>query len=70
MKIKSIHILLAIIIIIGGGILLASQLGLYNTSKAESPLKTAEGVYDIADIRGSHNLERLKNIISYPLLQL
>jgi len=33
MKIKSIHILLAIIIIIGGGILLASELDLYNTTR-------------------------------------
>jgi len=49
MKIKSVHILLAIIIIIGGGILLASELDLYNTDKVRSPKKTAEGIYDIID---------------------
>ncbi len=66
MKIKSIHILLAIIIIIGGGILLASQLGLYSTTKAKSPLKTAEGVYDIADMRGSHTLEEIEKYYQVP----
>ncbi len=66
MKIKSIHILSAIIIIIGGGILLASQLDLYNTNKSRSPLKTAEGVYDIADIRGSHTLEEIEKYYQVP----
>ena len=70
MKIKSIHILSAIVIIIGGGILLASQLGLYNTSKAESPLKTAEGVYDIADIRGSHTLEEIEKYYQVPAFSI
>jgi len=70
MKIKSIHILLAIIIIIGGGILLASQLGLYNTTKAKSPLKTAEGVYDIADIRGSHTLEEIEKYYQVPAFSI
>lgn len=60
MKIKSVHILLAIIIIIGGGILLASELDLYNTERVKSPRKTAEGFYDIYDIRGSHTLEEIE----------
>jgi len=60
MKIKSIHILLAIIIIIGGGILLASELDLYNTDRVKSPRKTAEGLYDVSDIRGSHTLEEIE----------
>ena len=66
MKIKSIHILLAIIIIIGGGILLASQLGLYSTTRVKSPRKTAEGVYDIADIRGSHTLAEIEEYYQVP----
>ena len=66
MKIKSIHILLAIIIIIGGGILLASELDLYNTTRVKSPRKTAEGFYDIYDIRGSHTLEEIKKYYQLP----
>jgi hypothetical protein len=66
MKIKSIHILLAIIIIIGGGILLASELDLYNTTRIKSPRKTAEGFYDIYDIRGSHTLEEIEKYYQLP----
>jgi hypothetical protein len=66
MKIKSIHILLAIIIIIGGGILLASELDLYNTDRVKSPRKTAEGFYDIYDIRGSHTLEEIEKYYQLP----
>ena len=66
MKIKSVHILLAIIIIIGGGILLASELDLYNTDKVRSPKKTAEGIYDIIDIRGSHSLEEIEKYYQLP----
>jgi len=66
MKIKSVHILLAIIIIIGGGILLASQLGLYSTTRVRSPRETAEGVYDIADIRGSHTLAEIEEYYQVP----
>ena len=66
MKIKSIHILLAIIIIIGGGILLASELDLYNTDRVKSPRKTTEGFYDIYDIRGSHTLEEIEKYYQLP----
>jgi hypothetical protein len=66
MKIKSMHILLAIIIIIGGGILLASELDLYNTERVKSPRKTAEGFYDIYDIRGSHTLEEIEKYYQLP----
>jgi len=66
MKIKSVHILLAIIIIIGGGILLASQLGLYSTTKTKSPRETVEGVYDTADIRGSHTLAEIEEYYQVP----
>jgi len=66
MKIKSIHILLAIIIIIGGGILLASELDLYNTDRVRSPRETAEGIYDVSDIRGSHSLEEIEKYYQVP----
>ena len=66
MKIKSIHILLAIIIIIGGGILLASELDLYNTTRVKSPRKTVEGFYDISDMRGSHTLEEIEKYYQLP----
>jgi hypothetical protein len=66
MKIKSIHILLAIIIIIGGGILLASELDLYNTTRVKSPRKTVEGLYDVSDIRGSHTLEEIEKYYQLP----
>ncbi|MBA7598092.1 hypothetical protein ES703_05101 [subsurface metagenome] len=66
MKIKSIHILLAIIIIIGGGILLASELDLYNTTRVKSPRKTVEGFYDVSDIRGSHTLEEIEKYYQLP----
>lgn len=66
MKIKSIHILLAIIIIIGGGIFLASELDLYNTTRVKSPRKTAEGIYDIIDMRGSHTLEEIEKYYQLP----
>jgi len=66
MKIKSIHILLAIIIIIGGGIFLASELDLYNTTKVKSPRKTVEGLYDIIDMRGSHTLEEIEKYYQLP----
>ncbi len=66
MKIKSIHILLAIIIIIGGGILLASELDLSNTTKVKSPRKTVEGLYDIYDMRGSHTLEEIEKYYQLP----
>ncbi len=66
MKIKSIHILLAIIIIIGGGILLASELDLYNTTRVKSPRKTAEGIYDVIDMRGSHTLEEIEKYFKLP----
>ncbi len=67
MKIKSIHILLAIIIIIGGGILLASELDLYNTDRVKSPRKTAEGLYDVIDMRGSHTLEEIEKYYQLPV---
>ena len=66
MKIKSIHILLAIVIIIGGGIFLASELDLYNTTKVKSPRKTAEGLYDVIDMRGSHTLEEIEKYYQLP----
>ena len=66
MKIKSIHILLAIIIIIGGGILLASELDLYNTTRVKSPRKTMEGLYDVSDMRGSHTLEEIEKYYQLP----
>ena len=66
MKIKSIHILLAIIIIIGGGILLASELDLYNTTRVKSPRKTVEGIYDVIDMRGSHTLEEIEKYYQLP----
>jgi len=66
MKIKSIHILLAIIIIIGGGILLASELDLYNTTRTRSPRKTVEGLYDVSDMRGSHTLEEIEKYYQLP----
>ena len=66
MKIKSIHILLAVIIIIGGGILVASELDLYNTSKVKTPRKTVEGLYDVSDMRGSHNLEEIEKYYQLP----
>ncbi len=66
MKIKSVHILLAIIIIIGGGILLASELDLYNTTRVKSPRKTVEGLYDVSDIRGSHTLEEIEKYYQVP----
>jgi hypothetical protein len=66
MKIKSIHILLAITIIIGGGILLASELDLYNTTRIKSPRKTVEGVYDISGTRGSHTLEEIEKYYKLP----
>jgi len=66
MKIKSLHILLAIIIIIGGGILLASELDLYNTDRVKSPRKTVEGLYDVSDMRGSHTLEEIEKYYQLP----
>jgi len=66
MKIKSIHILLAIIIIIGGGIFLASELDLYNTTRVKSPRKIAEGIYDVSDMRGSHTLEDIEKYYQLP----
>ena len=66
MKIRSFHILLAIIIIIGGGILLASELDLYNTTRVKSPRKTVEGLYDIYDMRGSHTLEEIEKYYQVP----
>jgi len=39
MKIRSLHILLAIIVIVGGGILLATEFGFYNTIKERLPEK-------------------------------
>jgi hypothetical protein len=66
MKIKSIHILLAVIIIIGGGIFLASELDLYNTTRVKSPRKTAEGLYDVSDMRGSHTLEEIEKYYQLP----
>lgn len=66
MKIKSIHILLAVIIIIGGGIFLASELDLYNTTRVKSPRKTAEGLYDVSDMRGSHTFEEIEKYYQLP----
>ncbi|MEA2087508.1 MAG: hypothetical protein U9O91_05370 [Candidatus Caldatribacteriota bacterium] len=66
MKIKSIHILLAIIIIIGGGILLASELDLYHTTRIKSPRKTVEGLYDVSDMRGSHTLAEIEKYYQVP----
>ncbi|HDP36835.1 MAG TPA: hypothetical protein ENN27_03040 [Candidatus Atribacteria bacterium] len=66
MKIRSFHILLVIVIIIGGGILLASHFNLYNTSRVKSPRKTAEGLYDVTDMRGSHTLEEIEKYYQVP----
>lgn len=66
MKIRSLHILLAIIVIVGGGILLATEFGFYKTIKEKTPGKTTEGVYIISDIRGSHTLEEIERYYQLP----
>jgi len=66
MKIRSLHMLLAIITIVGGGILLANELGLYSTIREKSPRVTAEGVHIISDIRGSHTLEEIEKYYQLP----
>ena len=66
MKIRSVHILLAIILIVGGGIWLATEFGFYNTIKKKSPGKITEGVYVISDIRGSHTLEEIERYYQLP----
>ena len=66
MKISHIHILIAIVIIIGGGIGLASQMGLFQISRSAEPIKLTEDTYDIADIRGSFTLEEVKTYYQVP----
>ena len=66
MKIRSLHILLAIIVIVGGGILLATEFGFYKTIKEKTPGKITEGVYVISDIRGSHTLEEIERYYQLP----
>lgn len=66
MKIKHIHIVIAIAIIIGGGIGLASQMDLFDTSRSAEPIKLTEDTYDIADIRGSFTLEEIETYYQVP----
>lgn len=66
MKIKHIHIVIAIAIIIGGGIGLASRMDLFDTSRSAEPIKLTEDAYDIADIRGSFTLEEIETFYQVP----
>ncbi|MBN2395496.1 MAG: hypothetical protein JXC36_03415 [Candidatus Atribacteria bacterium] len=66
MKISHVHILIAIVIIIGGGIGLASQMNLFGTSRSVEPIKLTEDTYDIADIRGSSTLGEIETYYRVP----
>jgi hypothetical protein len=66
MKFKHIHIFFAIIIIVGGGILLTSHLELFDTDRSAEPLKLTEDVYDIADIRGSFTMAEIEKFYQVP----
>lgn len=66
MKISHIHLLIAIIVIIGGGIGLASQMNLFETLRSAEPMKLTENTYDIADIRGSYTLEEIETYYRVP----
>lgn len=68
MKINYIHIFLIVIIIIGGGVLLTSQVGLFDTSRSVQPgkLDDSNDVYSIADIRGSFSLEEIEQYYQVP----
>lgn len=66
MKISHIHILIAIIVIIGGGIGIASQMSLFGTSRSAAPMKLTSDTYDIADIRGSFTLKEVETYYQVP----
>jgi len=66
MKFKYIHIFFAIIIILGGGIWITSQLELFDTSKSAEPIKLTEDIYDVADIRGSFTIADIEEFYQVP----
>ncbi|MDD3656462.1 MAG: hypothetical protein PHI72_06830 [Atribacterota bacterium] len=66
MKISHIHILIAILVIIGGGIGIASQMSLFETSRSAEPARLTEDMYDIADIRGSSTLKEVETYYQVP----
>lgn len=66
MNIKHIHILFIVVIIIGGGIWLTSEVGLFDTTRSVEPARLTEEVYDIADIRGSFTLSEVETYYQVP----
>jgi len=68
MRISYIHILIIVIIIIGGGVLGTSQVGLFDTSRSIQPSRLDESadVYNIADIRGSFTLKEIEQYYQVP----
>jgi len=61
-------LLIIIMVFIGDGIYLASQVGLFNTSRAVEPLRLTdtEDIYNIADIRGSFSLAEIEQYYQVP----
>jgi len=55
------------IVFIFGGILIANVAGLYNTFRSSEPVKLESGLYDPADIRGSHTLGEIEDFFKVPV---
>ncbi len=68
MRINHIHILIILIIIIGGGVLGTSQVGLFDSSRSVQPgkLDDSADVYSIADIRGSFTITEIEQYYQVP----
>lgn len=68
MRINYIHILVMVIVIMGGGVLLTSEVGLFDTSRSVQPGKLDDitNVYNIADIRGSFTLTEIGQYYQVP----
>jgi hypothetical protein len=68
MRITHLHVLIIVIIIIGGGILGTTQIGLFDTSRSIQPSKLDESTndYNVADIRGSFTLTEIEQYYQVP----
>lgn len=74
MKIKSLHVAIAIMVFLFGSVALASALGLWKTTNDKVPATYKDGPfagkYDPADIRGSYTFDDIFNAFEVPIEDL
>jgi hypothetical protein len=71
MRIKTVSVAITIIVVIFGGIVIASAAGFWNTKNSKEPRRFSEGkfvgTYDPSDIRGSYSFGEISSLFDVPL---